>query len=134
MDSVGEPNGEILIVEDDRDFVDDLFTMWTPPLPVARASSGKEAVEYLRTSAPSLVLLDLNLPHFLADDDDGEGFGILSYIRLHIGTHVPVIVITREGSEETRSRAASLGARDFLPKPVDISDLEHAVSRIVQAA
>ncbi|MFA4947373.1 MAG: response regulator, partial [Candidatus Krumholzibacteriia bacterium] len=130
----GEKGGEILIVEDDGDFVEDLFTMWSPPLPVARASSGREAVEYLRTSAPTLVLLDLNLPHYLADDDDGEGLGILSFIKSRPGTEIPVIIITRESSNETRLQAEALGAQGFFPKPLQISDLEDAVSRIVRAA
>jgi CheY-like chemotaxis protein len=126
--------GEILIVEDDGDFVEDLFTMWSPPLPVARASSGREAVEYLRSSAPALVLLDLNLPHYLADDDNDEGLGILSFIRSLPGAGIPVIVITRESTDETRSQAQALGAQAFFPKPLQISDLEHAVSRIMRAA
>jgi putative two-component system response regulator len=133
-DNDGEKGGEILIVEDDGDFVEDLFTMWSPPLPVVRASSGREAVEYLRTSAPALVLLDLNLPHYLADDDDGEGLGILSFIKSRPGTEIPVIIITRESSNETRLHAEALGAQGFFPKPLQISDLEDAVSRIVQAA
>jgi DNA-binding response OmpR family regulator len=124
-------NGEILMVEDDHDFVEDLFTMWSPPWPVARASSGKEAVEYLQTGVPSLVLLDLNLPHYLADDDDGEGLGILSYIRTRVGADIPVIIVTRESSDEMRSRAVSLGARGFFPKPLDVSDFEKAVSSVV---
>lgn len=130
----GGTRGEILIVEDDGDFVEDLFAMWSPPLPVARASSGREAVEYLRTSAPALVLLDLNLPHYLADDDNAEGLGILSFIRSRSGAEIPVIIITRESSDEIRSRAEALGAQGFLPKPLQISDLEDAVTRIVQAA
>jgi DNA-binding response OmpR family regulator len=123
-----EANGELLIVEDDKDFVDDLFSIWSPPLPVARAASGEEAVEYLQRSVPTLVLLDLNLPHYLADDDDGEGFKILSYIKSCVGSDVPVIVMTSECSQETRSHVASLGGNGFFHKPVDISDLDSAVS------
>jgi DNA-binding NarL/FixJ family response regulator len=95
---------------------------------VARASTGKEAFDYLQNSVPSLVLLDLNLPHYIADDDAAEGFGILSYIRSSVGSDIPVIVITRERSEATRSRAVSLGANNFFPKSLDIADLEQAVS------
>jgi len=128
MNAAERTNGELLIVEDDRDFVDDLFTMWRPPLPVARAATGKEAFDYLQNGVPSLVLLDLNLPHYIADDDASEGFGILSYIRSSVSSDVHVIVITRERSEATRSRAVSLGANDFFPKSLDIADLDEAVS------
>jgi CheY-like chemotaxis protein len=129
----GAARGEILIVEDDLDFVEDLFTMWNPPLPVARASSGREAVEYLRTGAPALVLLDINLPHYLADEDDDEGIRILSFIRSRPGDEIPVIVITRESSDAVRSRAEALGAQGFFNKPLLVSDFENVVSRIVRA-
>ena len=127
MSVAGKPDGELLIVEDDQEFVEDLFAMWSPPLPVARASSGEEAFRYLQAGVPKLVLLDLNLPHYLAAADGAEGFEILSYIKTHVGVDIPVIVITRESSAETRSRAASLGARDYFSKPLDVSDLERAV-------
>jgi DNA-binding response OmpR family regulator len=127
--SVG--SGEILIVEDDREFVEDLFMMWTPPLPVARASSGREAFEYLSKEVPSLVLLDINLPHYLAEDDDSEGFGILSYIKSCVGADVPVFMVTRETTDRARARAVSLGAENFFPKPLDVSELEKAVSIVI---
>jgi two-component system chemotaxis response regulator CheY len=130
--SAAEANGELLIVEDDLDFVEDIFAMWTPPLPVAHASSGEEAFEYLRTGVPALVLLDLNLPHYLADDDDAEGLEILSYIKNRVGSDIPVIVVTRENSREMRSRAISLGAREFIPKPLDVSNLEEAVRSVMR--
>lgn len=133
MSIVEESNGELLIVEDDREFVDDLFTMWSPPLPVARASSGEEAYRYLQTGVPSLVLLDLNLPHYLADNDDGEGLQILTYIRSRIGSDVPVIVVTRENTSEARSYAADLGVSDFLGKPLDVGNLERAVAGVMHA-
>lgn len=133
MGIAAEPNGEMLIVEDDREFVDDLFTMWEPPLPVARASSGEEAFDYLRTSVPSLVLLDLSLPHYLAESDEDEGLKILSYLRSRVGPNVPVIVVTRENTGEMRSHAAELGVSDFIPKPFDIDNLERAVSSAMHA-
>jgi DNA-binding response OmpR family regulator len=132
MNAAGLANGELLIVEDDQDFVEDLFAMWSPPLPVARASSGEEAFDYLQTGVPTLVLLDLNLPHYFAEDDDGEGLEILSYIKNRVGSDVPVIVVTRESSEEMRSHAASLGASDFISKPLDVSNLEKAVWRAMK--
>jgi DNA-binding NarL/FixJ family response regulator len=131
MNATEAAKSELLIVEDDHDFVDDLFTAWSPPLPVARASSGEEAFEYLQTSVPALVLLDLNLPHYLAEDDEAEGIEILSYIRNRFGSDVPVIIITRQSSQEMRSEAAQLGVRGFIPKPFDVSDLEEAIREVM---
>ncbi len=131
MNGQAASNGEILMVEDDPDFVEDLFSMWNPPLPVARAATGREAYDYLTKSVPSLVLLDINLPHYIAEDDDSEGFGILSYIKSYVGPDVPVFVVTREGTDRARAQAVSLGASDFFAKPLDISELERAVSNVI---
>jgi len=123
---------EILIVEDDRDFVDDLLAVWRPSLPVTCASSGREAVEYLQSTRPSIVLLDLSLPRFLADHEDLEGLSILSFIRTHVGSDLPVIIITRENTTAARSQARSLGAQGFFAKPLEISEFEEAVGQIMR--
>ena len=121
---------EILIVEDDADFVADLLAVWHPPRPVAVARSGREAHEYLRAFLPAAVLLDLTLPHYLAEADWNEGLEILSYIRSSVSAQLPVIVVSSNGSEETRRRAAELGADGFIAKPVVIGDLEQALKRL----
>lgn len=123
---------EILIVEDDRDFVDDLLACWRPSLPVSHAASGREAVEYLQSSHPSLVLLDLNLPHYLSNPEDLEGLSILSYIREQWGSELPVIVITGERATDIQTRVSSLGAQGFFAKPFEVSEFEQTVWTVMQ--
>jgi putative two-component system response regulator len=69
-------------------------------------------------SAPDLVLPDLQMPQI-------DGFelmrrlGALSDPR----SDVPFLVLTADVTEQTRRRALSLGARDFLTKPFDRAEL-----------
>jgi CheY-like chemotaxis protein len=123
---------EILIVEDDRDFLADLLTSWHPPCPTVTASSGREACAYLESTVPALVILDLTLPHHLADCDALEGFGILSFIRASVDTDLPVIVLSRETSLAAKSRAKELGANAFVEKPLDISEIDRLVAQFIQ--
>lgn len=45
--------------------------------------------------------------------------------------HIPVIMLTSDGSMETREKALSLGADDFSTKPVDTNDLLPRIRRFI---
>ena len=63
---------------------------------------------------PDLVLLDLHMPHL-------DGFEVLAQLadaKLET-TYLPVLVLTADATKETRQKALSIGASDFLPKPFD---------------
>jgi DNA-binding response OmpR family regulator len=122
---------EILLVEDDLDFAQDLLASWEAPCHLSVVSSGKQAFEYLQEFSPALVLLDLSLPHYLAATDAMEGLEILSYIRRHIAGELPVIVISREVSPEAKAYALRSGAQEYLEKPFDIAKLDESVARLM---
>ncbi|MBW3665452.1 MAG: response regulator [Actinobacteria bacterium] len=63
---------------------------------------------------PDLLLLDLHMPHV-------DGFEILGELPelMSEGEFLPVLVLTADASPETRRRALSDGATDFLLKPLD---------------
>jgi putative two-component system response regulator len=70
---------------------------------------------------PDLVLLDIVMPQY-------TGLDILSAIRADEQlAHIPVVMLTALEDRETKCQALSLGATDFLAKPVDPSEL---ISRI----
>jgi CheY-like chemotaxis protein len=122
---------EILLVEDDLDFVQDLLASWKAPCHLSVVSSGKEAFEYLQAFSPALVLLDLSLPHYLAETDAMEGLEILSYIRRRIASQLPIIVISRDASPEARAHALQNGAQEYLEKPFEIAKLDESVAKLM---
>jgi DNA-binding response OmpR family regulator len=62
---------------------------------------------------PDLVLLDLMMPHI-------DGFAILDSLRASPSEiFLPVLILTADVNEETKRRALSAGATDFLVKPLD---------------
>jgi len=77
---------------------------------VAEAASGGEALEYLKTHNPSLVLLDLLMPGV-------DGFQVLEALRAQERiARTPVIVLSNLGEQQHVDRAKSLGADDYLVK------------------
>lgn len=71
------------------------------------------ALETCNTFDPDLILLDLMMPHV-------DGFAILEKMRAS-GSDIflPIIVLTADVNEETKRRALSAGATEFLVKPFD---------------
>lgn len=63
---------------------------------------------------PDLVLLDLRMPHI-------DGLSLMKQLRSQIpeGTYLPFLVVTADLTQRTRQEALSLGAKDFLTKPIN---------------
>jgi DNA-binding NtrC family response regulator len=88
-------------------------------------TSAEAALDHLRSDAwhgPTLVLSDINMP-------GTDGLALLQAIRDEWPGLV-VIMVTAYGDEERRRKAASLGAADFLCKPVDFGHLKQRLRDI----
>jgi putative two-component system response regulator len=86
------------------------------------------ALDLFLEHRPDLILLDLHMPHL-------DGFGVLEQIRPHIppGSYMPVLVLTADTSREARQRALSSGARDFLGKPFDTTEVALRIRNLLEA-
>lgn len=69
---------------------------------------------------PDLILLDINMPHI-------DGFGVMELLRdpdkSKSKLTIPVIVLTAQNSRDVMLKALTVGARDFLSKPFDRTEL-----------
>lgn len=75
------------------------------------------AIEAIKREKPDILLLDLKMP-------DVDGFDILNMIRLDDEIKLlPVIVLTSSSDPANKLKALELGATEFLPKPIDASEL-----------
>ena len=92
---------------------------------VSTAANGTEALKHLDNSKFDIIMLDLMMPEI-------DGFEVLRHIRSqgpNRGT--PVIILTAFGDVNNVVKATSLGASDFLVKPVDQNVLREKVSNAV---
>ncbi len=80
---------------------------------VEEASSGAEALASVARRAPSLVLLDVNMPKM-------TGLEVLSRLREEHGpVRLPVIMITARSGADDVVESLGLGANDHVAKPLD---------------
>ena len=71
----------------------------------------------LAISIPDLVITDLHMPW-------RDGFSVIEALHpLIVDSHLPVLVVSGDAAVESRNRALSLGARDFVNKPFDPTEL-----------
>lgn len=93
---------------------------------VVTAEDGIEAVAAVGRVNPDVVLLDLYMPGM-------DGAEALTRIR-EMAPRLPVTVISGQGNPEMAAWCREVGARDFLPKPLDLTNLELSVSAQVLEA
>jgi signal transduction histidine kinase len=81
---------------------------------VEAVNDAHEAMARYEALGPDLVLLDLHMPH-------RDGFEMLAEMAdpEQSAIRPPVIVLTADVTRVARERALSLGAADFLTKPLD---------------
>lgn len=85
------------------------------------AATGREGLEMVRTHTPDCILLDLLMP-------DIDGFAVLRALHEQ-GLKTPVIVISADIQESSRSLGFELGAAGFVSKPVKQDELRNTVRK-----
>jgi CheY-like chemotaxis protein len=81
---------------------------------VIEAAGGDEALALIAAQPFDLVLLDIMMP-------DPDGMEVLRRVRqIHSPTALPIIMCTGKAASEDVVEALSLGANDYITKPVDL--------------
>jgi DNA-binding response OmpR family regulator len=116
--SPGEPDARILIVDDHADSRDVLrYLLELRGFDVFLAESSEMALRILEHAPVDLVVLDVMMPGH-------DGFSVAKWMREWPATaKVPIVMLTGRGDVETRARAASVGAGDYVVKPFEVDDL-----------
>jgi DNA-binding response OmpR family regulator len=92
---------------------------------VHEASDGRAALETIRAVAPDVMVLDMMMPHV-------DGYGVLTALRDgHLGEGTRVVMLTCCSAEEDVARCLSMGADDYLTKPVDVDFLLRTVQDLL---
>ena len=77
------------------------------------ATSGKKALPAMQKNKPDLILLDLMMP-------DEDGYAVYENIRKMKGyENIPIIFLTAKEEIEDEAKGFSIGAVDFIRKPVN---------------
>jgi putative two-component system response regulator len=76
---------------------------------------------------PDLVLLDLHMPKL-------DGFGVMAELERRISgdSFMPILILTADIRPEIKRRALSAGAKDFVTKPFDRTEVLLRIQNLLQ--
>jgi two-component system chemotaxis response regulator CheY len=117
----------ILIVEDSattraliRAVIDEIGEFET-----VEASSGFEALKMLPQQQYDLIITDINMP-------DINGLELISFVRNNPRfTHLPIVIVSTEKSEEDKKRGMALGATAYVTKPFKSFELQEIIKKTI---
>uniref|UniRef100_UPI00102B7013 response regulator n=1 Tax=Candidatus Magnetaquicoccus inordinatus TaxID=2496818 RepID=UPI00102B7013 len=93
---------------------------------VLKLTNGAEALAAIDRKLPDVVLMDANMPVL-------NGFDACSELKKRPDTsHIPVLMITGLNDDESVDRAYSVGAVDFITKPVHWAILRNRVGYLLK--
>ncbi len=119
--------GDRVLIIDDDPATRDLLTRFLEKegFRVASAADGREGLELARSLRPRVILLDVTMPRM-------DGWSVLRALRADpdLGA-TPVIMVT---VLDEQSLAFSLGATDYLHKPIEWGHLKEAMERFKAGA
>lgn len=91
-------------------------------LEVIDVADGKTAWELIRDHSPDLIVSDINMPGL-------SGFELLHIVREHSGTRLtPFVLLTSLQERRDMRQGMTLGADDYITKPLRPRELQEAVS------
>lgn len=110
-------SAKILIVDDEQDILELLrYNLSRSGYSVITAANGNAAMEMLSLN-PDLIILDVMMPIM-------DGFEVCSKIKsFEKYKNTPIIFLTAKTSEADEIKGLSLGANDFIQKPVAINKI-----------
>ena len=99
-----------------------------PDLDIVEATDGVDALKQLPSGKFDIMLTDINMPIM-------DGLKLVSLMKNNpLYKDIPVVVITTEGGKEDREKGLALGARAYITKPIQASNLLKVVKEIIHGA
>lgn len=101
----------VLVADDEPDMRRYLANLLLTRYRVILAADGEKAVALAKQYQPSLIMLDLMMPHF-------DGMEVCRQLRVHEGCcDTRIVLLTARADDETKLEALQGGADDFMIKP-----------------
>ncbi|MEO6738883.1 MAG: response regulator [Chthoniobacteraceae bacterium] len=130
MSRITLPPAKILVIDDEPSNVRLLERMLEifGGLEWRCTTDPREAIPLFAEFQPDLVLTDLHMPHL-------DGYQVMEQLKQIIPEDVflPIVVLTADVTPETRRKALSAGASDFITKPLDTTEVQLRLRNLLES-
>ncbi|MED1913915.1 response regulator [Bacillus thuringiensis] len=119
---------KVLLVEDERMIREGLKTLIENGASgfavMAEAENGKDALQYMRTEIPDLIVTDIRMREV-------DGLALIGKIR-EMYEELPIVIISGYGDFHYAQKALKYKVSDYLLKPIDRLELVSTLAKIRQ--
>jgi len=103
----------VLVVDDDIDIANYIKTLLSPSYNVVTLYDGEEALEWLDSNTPSLIISDVVMP-------GSDGLTLCRHVKDDIRLcHIPLILVTAKTTIENQIEGLEANADAYITKPFD---------------
>lgn len=122
-------NARILIVDDEPANVRLLerFLQVAGYRHLVTTQDPRQVLPLFMEAQPDLILLDIHMPHL-------DGFAVMKQLgpRIAQAGYLPILVLTSDVTSESKQRALAVGAKDFLTKPLEQTEVLLRIHNLLQ--
>lgn len=116
----------IMIVEDDAEMLHFVSSILATDYQVFQASDGQDGLEKAINIQPDLIISDINMPRM-------NGWQLVEALKLQADTsHIPIVLLTANGTLDDRIRSAGQGVDDYIVKPFSTEYLRVRIAAILE--
>jgi ligand-binding sensor domain-containing protein/signal transduction histidine kinase/CheY-like chemotaxis protein len=110
-------NPLVLIIEDNKDMRDFIKNAIKNDYQVITASEGEAGVKLAIERVPDLIISDVMMPKM-------DGYEVARTLKSnHITSHIPLVLLTAKGDNQSRIRGWQENVDEYLTKPFDSEEL-----------
>ncbi len=121
----GEEQLVVLVVEDDRDIRKYIREPLEKLYKVIEAKDGQEGIDEARKNIPDIIVSDIMMPKV-------DGFQLCRTLKEDRDTsHIPIILLTARGEEESMLEGLKTGANDYIAKPFNPQNLRMRINNLI---
>jgi putative two-component system response regulator len=107
-----EPKLKILIVDDERFYINILVELLKDQYKLYIAKSGEQALKRILDNQPDLILLDIMMPGM-------DGHQTCAEIKNNPQwVNIPILFLTGNTDQKSAEKALAVGATDLITKPI----------------
>ncbi|MDP3432407.1 MAG: ATP-binding protein [Bacteroidota bacterium] len=122
-------NARILIVDDEQANVDVLSGLleFKEYVNIYTTTDSRLVADLFKEINPDIILLDLMMPHL-------TGFQVMEQLAelVPVSSYLPILVLTADVSAGSKLRALAGGAKDFVTKPFDLTEVDLRIRNLLQ--
>jgi CheY-like chemotaxis protein/two-component sensor histidine kinase len=96
---------------------------------VTIVSNGQEALKARESNHYDLIFMDIQMPLMGGVEATQK---ILAFEKLTKQKHIPIVALTANALEGDKEKYISSGMDGYLPKPMDVNDLEKTLENLIQ--